>query len=519
MTIRNRKTIARRTVLKGAVAGTAAMTLAGNAFAQSGTPRKGGTLRVAIPYNPASVDPMTGRNLTDFDTLYALYDALVDFVPETLELRPGLAKAWRFTDPKTLVLDLETGVKFHDGTDFNAEAVKFNIERYKTDQRSNVKADLTTVDGVEVRGPHQVAFKLNKPNAGLPAILTNRVGCMVSPKSVRDAKDGNIDRAPVGTGAFKYVEWQDNSIMKMVRNENYWKPGLPYLDAIEFRIIADLNTGARTVTSGESDLALNLLAIHKAIADRASNVIAVAMPSLVLYGTFINYGKAPMNNVKVRQALNYAVNREEVNKVVTLGTGEASSNILPSAHWATDPATAHYYKHDPEKAKQLLAEAGYPNGIDIEAIGWGDQVAMQRQELVISQLQKVGFRVKLTPAQPAQATQNFFTEKKGDIFLSPSSAFPDPSMLYDQLFSKDAYRNAGKVELPGFAELLDETMSAQDQAVRKAAFAKLQKFVIENALQMVQFLNAGVTIRNRKVQNFRPNLLTVPKIIDVWLSA
>ena len=95
-----------------------------------------------MPYNPGAVDPMTGRNLPDFNVLYAVFDALIDFEPQTLELKPGLAKSWKFTDPKTLVLDLVEGVKFHDGTPFNAEAVKFNLERYKSDPRSNVKADI-----------------------------------------------------------------------------------------------------------------------------------------------------------------------------------------------------------------------------------------------------------------------------------------------------------------------------------------------------------------------------------------
>ena len=162
-----------------------------------------------MPYNPAALDPMTGRNLPDFDALYAVFDALIDFVPKTLELKPGLAKSWTFTDPKTLVLELVEGVNFHDGTPFNAEAVKFNLDRYKNDPRSNVKADLGTVDSVEVTGKSQVTLKLNRPNAGLPTILTNRIGLIVSPKSIQD-KGGNVDRTPVGTGPFKFVSWQDN---------------------------------------------------------------------------------------------------------------------------------------------------------------------------------------------------------------------------------------------------------------------------------------------------------------------
>jgi ABC-type transport system substrate-binding protein len=506
----------RRTLLKGAAAAGGAFIMPGAVNAQ-GQPKRGGTLRLAMPYNPAAVDPMTGRNLPDFNTLYAIYDALIDFEPATLELRPGLAKAWKFTDPKTLVLDLVEGVTFHDGTPFNPEAVKINLERYKTEQRSNVKADLSALDTVELTGPNQVTLKLNRPNAGLPVILTNRVGLMVSPKSIKE-KGPNLDRVAVGTGPFKFVEWQDNSSIKLVRNENYWQKDLPYLDGIDIRIINELNTAARAVIAGESDIALNLQPPQKAIADRSSEVIAKATPSLVFYGAFLNYGEGPLKDKRIRQALNYAIDRDEINKVTQLGLGEASSVILPTQHWANDPATANFYKHDIAKAKALLAEAGHPNGIELVTWGWADQTAMQRQELIMSQLAKAGIRLKLTPMAPQQAMQNFMIEKKGDILISPSGGYPDPTQGYEALFAKDALRNAGKVELPGYRELVDATMSAQDQESRKAAFAKLQRFVTEEAMQLVQFVAAGITVRRKNIQNFEDNMLTTPKFQKVWIG-
>lgn len=506
----------RRTLLKGAAAASGALILPGSALAQ-GTPKRGGTLRLTMPYNPASVDPMTGRNLPDFNTLYAIYDALIDFEPSTLKLKPGLAKSWKFTDDKTLVLDLVDGVTFHDGTPFNAEAVKINLERYKNEQRSNVKADLGAVGSVEVTGPLQVTLKLDRPNAGLPVILTNRVGLMVSPKSIAE-KGPNLDRVAVGTGPFKFVEWQDNSVIKLVRNENYWQKGLPYLDGVELRIINELNTAVRTVIAGEADLSLNLQPPQKAIADRASSVIAQASPSLILYGAFLNYGEGPLKDKRIRQALNYAIDREEINRVITLGLGQPSSAILPKEHWACDPATANYYKHDIAKAKALLAEAGHPNGIELNAFGWSDQTAMQRQELLMSQLAKAGIKIKLTPVAPQQAMQHFMLEKKGDMLFSPTGGYPDPSQAYEALFAKTALRNAGKVELPGYRELVDATMAASDQEDRKAAFAKLQKFVNEEAMQLVQFIAAGVTVRGKNVQAFEDNLLTTPKFHRLWLS-
>jgi ABC-type transport system substrate-binding protein len=507
----------RRELIKAAVAGAGALALPSSALAQE-TPRKGGTLRLAIPYNPAALDPMTGRNLPDFDTLYAVFDALIDFVPQTLELKPGLAKSWSFSDPKTLVLELVDGASFHDGTPFNPEAVKFNLERYKNDPRSNVKADIATVESVEVTGKSQVTLKLNRPNAGLPTILTNRIGLIVSPKSVQD-KGGNVDRFPVGTGPFKFVSWEDNSSVSLVRNENYWKAGLPYLDRIEIKIINELNTAVRAVVAGEADLAINLQAPQKAIADRTPSVVGRAAPGLVFYGAFLNYSRPPLDDVRVRQALNYAINRDEINKISAVGLGQVSSAVLPKEHWACDPASQNFYSYDPEKAKKLLAEAGHPRGLEIEAFGWADQLAMQRQEVIISQLAKVGIRIKLTALAPQQTMQSFMMEKKGAMSISPGGGFPDPSQLYEALFGKTALRNAGGVELPGFRELMDATMAAPDQAARKEAFVKLQRFVVEQALQLVQYISPAVSVASPKVMNFQDSLLSVPKLTEVWLKA
>jgi peptide/nickel transport system substrate-binding protein/glutathione transport system substrate-binding protein len=247
--------------------------------------------------------------------------------------------------------------------------------------------------------------------------------------------------------------------------------------------------------------------------------VTKVFPSLVPYLAFINYGRPPLDNLQVRQALNYAINRDEINKVAALGLGQPSSTILSKAHWACDPATVNYYTYDVAKAKKLLADAGHPDGIEIETIGWADQTAMQRQEIIISQLAKAGIRVKLTPLSPQQAVQAFMIDKKGAMFISPSSPFADPSQFYENLFGKDALRNAGRVELPGFRELLDATMDKPDQAARKAAFAKLQQFTVENALSLVQYIAPAIGVMSSKVQNYKDGLPATPKFTEVWLSA
>ena len=513
---RGRQAIPRRAVLQGAAAAAGTALLPRGSRAEA--PRKGGVLRWSMANNPASLDPITGRTASDFTVLYTLFEGLIDFDPHTVELKPGLAKSWTFADPKTLVLDLEEDVTFHDGTPFDAEAAKFNLERARTDPRSNAKADIATVTTIEASGSHQLVLYLDRPNAAIPAILTDRVGMMLSPSFIK-AKGPNVDRAPVGTGPWKLANWQDNERIVLTRNEHYWKPGLPYLDGVNIAIIAEPMTGLRSVIAGENDVATNLGPQQKPVADRAGNLVTDVSRSMGMVGIYLNYGRPPLDDVRLRQALNYGINRDDLNKTIALGLDEPGSAILPREHWACDSATFDHYPYDPDKARQLLTEAGFPNGIDIPMMGWSDQLSMQRQEVMVTHLAKVGIRIQLTPAAPSESAARFFgPEKKGAGRMALIAARPDPSQEYDNLFSKDAYFNAGNVELPGYRELLDATMSTTDRDARKAAFAKLQRFQIENALLVPLLFNTSVVAHTPKVRNFVWGLIDKPKLTQVWLD-
>ncbi len=289
-------------LMTGALAGSA---LGGNAFAQ-GAPKKGGTLRISAPANPSSLDPATGGAGSDHAFLFTMYDTLTEWDFETLKPKPGLAESWKFTDPNTLVLDIRAGVTFHDGTPLDAEAVKFNLERNKSDAKSNIKADLASMASVEITGPMQVTLKLSTPDAALPGILSDRAGMMVSPAAVKAASAGTLNRTPVGAGAYAFVSWADGEKIVVKRNEKYWKPNRPYPDGIEFSIIPELTTGARSVTAGQNDLIYQLPPRQKAIMDRVPSVKVFNGPTLYVFQIFLNWAKPPFDNINVRQAFNFA---------------------------------------------------------------------------------------------------------------------------------------------------------------------------------------------------------------------
>lgn len=510
--------LSRRTLLAGTAAAGGLALLPAMARAQEPQPKSGGTLRVVIPFNPAALDPLTGRNNPDFNTLLMMFDALIGFDPQTLELQPMLATSWKFTDPTTLVLELREGVEFHDGTPFNAEAVVLHLERGKTYEKSNVKSDLAVVDKIEATGPYQVSLKLKHPDASLPSVLTDRAGLIVSPASVKASADGNVDRAPVGTGPFKFIEWQDNTLIKVEKNKNYWGDA-PYLDAIDVRIVNDFNTAVRTVTAGEADIVLNMSTQQMAVAKRDPNVVAEASPSMIYYTAFMNYGQGPLTDVRVRQALNWALDRPVLNQVLWGGLGGGHCSMFPSGFWANDPETENYYTLDIDRAKSLLKEAGHPDGIEISTNTWADQAAVQRQEVISAQLAEAGIRLKVTPSQPAQAMQAFLADKRGDMLMTPTGGLPDPATAYDRQFSATAYRNAAKTELPGYRELMDAALNTFEFAPRQQVLYKMQRFVLENALHLPQFASAGIIVRTPKVHGFSFSLVQRPRFHKVWMEA
>jgi peptide/nickel transport system substrate-binding protein len=315
-------------LISGAVAGVA---LGGNARAQ-GAPKRGGILRISAPTNPSSLDPATGGAGSDHAFLFTMYDTLIEWDFETLKPKPGLAESWNFTDPATLVLNIRPGVTFHDGTPLDAEAVKFNLERNKSDPKSNIKADLATMASVELAGSMQLTLKLNTPDAALPGILSDRAGMMVSPSALKASGAGNVARMPVGAGAYAFVSWADGERIVIKRNEKYWKENRPYPDGIEFAIISELTTGVRSVTAGQNDLIYQLPPRQKAIVERSNSLKVVNGPTLYVFQIFLNWAKPPFDDIRVRKAFNLAIDRESFVKAALAGLAEPAYMNLPKSH-------------------------------------------------------------------------------------------------------------------------------------------------------------------------------------------
>lgn len=313
---------------------------------------------------PASLDPQISTAANDFRIAVNIYDGLVRNKVGTLEIEPSLATDWSISaDGREYTFNLRPGVTFHDGTPFNAEAVKFNFDRMlKKDHPFYFTGPFplsfffSSIASVDVVDEYKVKFTLNEPYAPFLSNLASPTGLIVSPAAVKQhGKD--FGRHPVGTGAFKFDAWESNARVVVSRNASYWD-GAPALEAVVFRPITDANTRVAEMLSGGIDVLLETPPDNVAqFSSDATFAVKEAVGPHVWY-VMLNAKEGPFSDVRVRQAVNYAVNKESLVKDVLQGTAAVSAGPIPPAfNWAYNAEVAPY-PYDPAKAKALLAEAG-----------------------------------------------------------------------------------------------------------------------------------------------------------------
>ncbi|WP_214405461.1 ABC transporter substrate-binding protein [Pseudonocardia lacus] len=483
--------------------------------AAAGPPVDGGILRAVTEGDPR-LDPHLGTLGTDHYVLYPLYDRLVEFNPKDLTAVPGLASKWEYTTPNTLVFTLNQGVTFHDGTPFDAEAVKFNIERAKNEEKSSVKADLKSIDSVQVLDASTVQLDLNRPDTALPLVFSDRAGMMVSPTAVRNGT--NLDDNPVGTGPFRFVSRVPGESLEYERYPAYWRPG-PHLDGITITLLDDSRTATNALVSGQQDFIMQLDVADKARVDSSDAARVVVGPSLSVARCTFRFEKGPFSDVRVRQAVNYGIDREAINKVITQGLGEPAHAAVPSSHWAYPSDVVPVYTRDVAKARQLVAEAGHPDGLTIETVVVTSQDDRSMVEAMQAQLAEAGITLNVSVLDAAEAQPAFRERGEFDMFCIGWSGRPDPYQTYAALYPSASPYVVDFDEPAELQGVLAETVAVSDIDQRKAAFAALQELVTtQNALDFHVVFRPTVQAMSTKVGGYEQNIYGKPIINNVWLA-
>ncbi|WP_176441050.1 ABC transporter substrate-binding protein [Oceanicola sp. 22II-s10i] len=481
---------------------------------------KGGELRVSQYSNPSSLDPSTGRSGADHTVLWTIYDTLVDFSPD-LKPMPGLAESWEWENETTLVLKLRQGVTFHDGEPFNSAAVQANFDHAKNGPRSTIRQDWASVDSVEARDDHTVALNLSEPDGALVMVLSDRAGMMASPKAIRESGEAGFDRTPVGTGQMKFVKWDDAQQVVTERNESYWREGMPHLDGITFVIITDNQTGLRSVLSGQNNFVYRVPPVRVEEVSKNPDFTTYIGPQLYVQMVYFNLseGRGPMEDVRVRQAINYAMNKEAYNTIVTSGNGEIAHCQFPKATEAYTDEIGAMYPYDPDRAKALLKEAGFGGGLKLVSNHYSDPQSAQRMEIIAAMLEAVGITLENTVAAVAQSNKTW-NEGVGDIHLSAWTGRPDPAMTLSLLFHKNAYYNKGgsepSVEL---TEAIDETRRLVDAEKRMESIHRAIRLERENAMCLPMVFEPQIITHANNVKGWEPNIIGKPRYGGMWMES
>jgi peptide/nickel transport system substrate-binding protein len=479
---------------RAALYGLAFAALALTATAEAQTPPN--VLVVGQIAEPKSLDPAADTAVNDFRILMNVYDGLVRYKDGTLQPEPALATDWTISDDGTVyTFNLREDVKFHDGSPFNADAVVFNFERmldenhpYHDTGPFPLSFFFSAVDTVTAKDDYTVEFKLKEPYAPFLSNLAYPTGLIVSPEAVKQyGKD--FGRHPSGTGPFKFEEWESNTRVVVSRNDDYWE-GAPSLEAVVYRPITDANTRVAEMLSGGIDLMVEVPpdSLGQFADDPNFQVFEQAGPHL--WFLILNAKEGPFADKRVRQAVNYAIDKKSLVENVLQGTAEVAAGPTPPAFaWAYDDKLQPY-PYDPEKAKELLKEAGAEGAkltfyVTEGGSGMLDPVAMGTA--IQADLAKVGLDVSIETFEwnTFLSKVNPGLEGKADM-AEMAWMTNDPDTLPYLALRTGAWPdkggfNSGYYSNPKVDELLEKARTSTDQAERAKLYKQMQEIVYDDA--------------------------------------
>jgi peptide/nickel transport system substrate-binding protein len=480
--------------------------------ATSTAPKSGGTLKVAQINDLNTLEPLTSRLVIEREVYYNLYDSLLT-IDSKANLQPGLATKWDVSgDGKTITFTLRTGVKFHDGTDFNAEAVKFNIERYLKDggALNQRRSELASVDGVDATNATTAVFRLKKPDATLLAALVDRAGMMLSPTAIKSGgSDFSTKPLNAGSGPFMFVEFKQGDHVTIKKNPNYWKKP-PYLDQVIYYYKSDLNATLASLKTGDIDYVYQL--DWKDVADVKANpdLVYKEVPSFAFAGFELNHAKPPFNDPNKRKAVALAIDRQQLMKNVFFNFGTISYGpISPSHTQFFDPTEKIYDRADPEKAKQSATGFSFTLKVD------PSQVSIQAGQLIQAQLQKAGIEVKLQQQEFAQIT-NDTRAGNFEAALAGWSGRLDPDGNMYAWFRTGGTNNDGKYSNSQVDGFLDDARTNSDVAKRRSSYQQAQKILVQEVAYVFYRHAPATQISTKHVKGFTLYPDNINRFGEVW---
>ena len=448
----------------------------GGQTGQTGGDGAGKVIRVGVGSSLSTGDPHMTGSPADMAVLINIFDPLVRR-DATGKLQPSLAVSWEIVGDKTWEFKLREGVKFHNGEEFNAESVKFSLERvFKEGSKSPIQ-ELRSFESVEVVDSHTVRIHTSTVDPYVPDKLALFAGMMVPPNYIQEKGEEYFHSNPVGTGPFIFESWVKDGSLKLKANPDYWG-GAPKAAEVEFKFIHDAQARVAALLSGDVDVINSVPATAINSIESNPNLRLDKAEGIRIYYLSTAYTSGPTQDKRVRQAISYAVDTQLLIDKLMGGYAVQIAAPIATSNFGAD-VDLKPYPYDPQKAKQLLAEAGYPNGFEIE-MNTQPGIYTDIAQAIVQMLADVGIKVNLKPLPAAEFEDKYQSGQLAPLWNSGYSVWQgDPTTLISTFFV------TGMPRAKYFSDELDQKINDMKQMTdveqRKKALHEILKILHEDA--------------------------------------
>jgi peptide/nickel transport system substrate-binding protein len=512
--------------------------LAGCSSSKGGGTNKASGQKSVLVYgrgaDTSSLDPATQTDGETFKVTKNIYDTIVDYKGQTTQVTTGLASGWKISgDGKTYTFTLRKGVKFQDGSDFNADAVVYNFDRWKSGDAGKFAyyasmfggvGDKSVIDKVVAVDPITVQFVLKHPFAPFLKDLAMSPFAIASPKALKKYGDKYGENVAVGTGPFIFKEWKHKDTITLVKNDNYWKKGYPKLDEVIFKVIPDNTARLNALKDGEIDLMDGVNPSDLSSVQGNNKLQIFHRPPMNVGYLGFNTQMGPFKNTLVRQALSYTVDKDALLKAFYNGDGTTAVNPMPPSIPGYD-TSVQPFGVDIQKAKDLLKQAGYPNGFttDFWAMPNPRPYMPDPQkiaEALAADFQKAGVKVNI---KSMEWTTYLDKVQKGEapmFLLGWTGDNGDADNFLYTLLSTDAIgsNNYARYSNPKVDALLKQAQVETDEAKRIELYKQAQEIIHEDAPWIPLVYSKEALVGSSKIKGFKPHPTGSDKLEQVSMG-
>ncbi|MBP7600504.1 MAG: hypothetical protein KA750_04115 [Thermoflexales bacterium] len=481
-------------------------------------PKKGGTLIAARSEDMKGLDPHKQTAFASFRMLELVYDPLLTF-DKDMKVIPNLAESFKLSDDaKTLTIVLRKGVKFHKGQAMTSEDVKYTFERIADEKTAAAaRSTFAGVDSIETPDANTVIFKLKAANGALPAAMTNINSAILSKAWVTGGADPAKESN--GTGAFKIANWETDKVLKLERNADFWLKDLPRLDGIEFRVIPDEATILAGLRAKTLDWAFLNDPRVGARAKAEAGLTTWKSTSLSYHVLQLNAARDAFKDLKVRQAISCAIDRQEVLNTAALGDGVVTSPATPP-YYAAPQADLFCYKKDEAKAMDLMKAAGNP-AVKFKVIAATGEppTAVNEAQSIQAQLKKINIEMEIESLETSVYVARWLAGDF-DAAIALNGGNPDPdAMFYRYWHSTGNLNKVAGYKDPEIDKLLDQGRAVSDPNARKAIYNDIQKKLAEAAPWVWLYTGNDYRAGQTFVKDFTPlSNGSILYLREVWMD-